>query len=99
MQIVVGFYLEQSVHEDVTNEHKGANNTMNQIDIILLIIAQKHLNIETLETRRSDKQDFYDLAVWNIKDALQAAFMAGCEVGATVSIATEAEAATKTKQA
>lgn len=41
------------------------------------LIAQKHLRIETLETRNSDGLDFHDVAVWNIKDALEAAFEAG----------------------
>ena len=52
---------------------------MNQIDTILTLIAQKHLSIETLETRRSDRLDFHDTAVWCLKDALEAAFQAGVE--------------------
>ncbi len=40
-------------------------------------IAQKHLGIETLETRMSDRLDFHDLAVWSIEAALKAAFEAG----------------------
>ena len=50
---------------------------MNQIDTILTLIAQKHIDIETLETRHSDRLDFHDLAVWNIKAALEAAYLAG----------------------
>ena len=52
---------------------------MNQIDTILTQIAQKHLGIDTLETRRSDRLDFHDTAVWCLKDALEAAFQAGVE--------------------
>jgi hypothetical protein len=37
-------------------------------------IAKKHLNIETLETRKSDSLDFHDVAVWALKDALQEAY-------------------------
>ena len=48
-----------------------------QLDSILNQIAQKHLDIETLETRHSDRLDFHDVAVWGIKEALQAAFEAG----------------------
>ena len=35
------------------------------------------LDLETLETRNSDRLDFHDLAVWEIRDALQAAYDAG----------------------
>lgn len=50
---------------------------MNQLDTTLTQIAKKHLDIETLDTRHSDGLDFHDIAVWCIKDALQAAFEAG----------------------
>ena len=40
-------------------------------------IARKHLGLETLETRNSDDLDFTDQAVWNLKEALEAAFCAG----------------------
>lgn len=40
-------------------------------------IAATSLGIETLETRRSDRLDFHDLAVWNIRAALEAAYLAG----------------------
>lgn len=40
-------------------------------------IARVHLRIDTLETRRSDSLDFYDWAVWNIRAALEAAYLAG----------------------
>ncbi|HPW05314.1 MAG TPA: hypothetical protein PK173_14000 [Dokdonella sp.] len=66
---------------------------MNQIDTILTLIAQKHLGIETLETRRSDSLDFHDAAVWCIRDALEAAFKAGVEVGISLPKPTEAEIA------
>lgn len=44
-------------------------------------IAQTILGLETLDTRNSDRLDFHDLAVWNIKAALQAAFEAGQKAG------------------
>lgn len=50
---------------------------MDHIDNILTKIAQEHLDIETLKTRNRDVLDFYDLPVWRIKVALQAAFDAG----------------------
>ena len=40
-------------------------------------IAQTHLNIDTLEERKSDSLDFHDVGVLNIKAALEAAFEAG----------------------
>ena len=44
-------------------------------------IAQTILGLETLDTRNSDRLDFHDLAVWDIKAALQAAFEAGQQTG------------------
>ena len=54
---------------------------MTQIDTIFTLIAQKHLRIDTLETRHSDRLDFHDVAVWCLRDALEAAFNAGVEQG------------------
>jgi hypothetical protein len=44
---------------------------------LLSDIAKKFLGVATLDTRNSDTQDFYDLAVWSIKAALAAAYEAG----------------------
>ena len=55
---------------------------MSQIDTILTLIAEKHLGIDTLQTRHADSLDFHDTAVWCLKDALEAAFKAGVELGA-----------------
>ena len=57
---------------------------MNQIDTILTLIAKKHLGLETLQTRNADSLDFHDTAVWCIRDALQAAFNAGVELGVSM---------------
>ena len=65
--------------------------SQNQIPTILTLIAHKHLGIETLETRNTDRLDFYDCAVWCIRDALEAAFKAGVELGASMPKATESE--------
>ena len=46
-------------------------------DELFTLIAQKHLGVETLETRKSDGLDFHDVAVWSLKAALDAAFEAG----------------------
>ena len=66
---------------------------MCQIDTILTLIAQKHLGIETLQTRNADSLDFHDTAVWCIRDALEAAFKAGVELGTSIPKATEGEIA------
>ena len=66
---------------------------MNQIESLLTLIAQQHLGIETLQTRSSDRLDFHDTAVWCLKDALEAAFKAGVELGASMPKATEVEIA------
>lgn len=50
---------------------------MDQLDNILALIAQEHLDIETLETRNRDALDFHYLPVWHIKAALRAAFESG----------------------
>ena len=42
-------------------------------------IATTILDLETLETRNSDSLDFNELAVWQIKEALEAAYKAGQE--------------------
>ena len=54
---------------------------MNHLEQLLTQIAQQHLDVETLETRRSDRLDFHDLAVWSLKAALEAAYQAGVEQG------------------
>jgi len=40
-------------------------------------IAREVLDLETLETRKMDSLDFHDLAVWEIRKALEAAYNAG----------------------
>lgn len=40
-------------------------------------IALSTLDLETLETQNSDSLDFHDIAIWRIKDALEAAYAAG----------------------
>ena len=46
-------------------------------DAQLMEIAERHLFLETLETRNWDRLDFHDVAVWAIRSALEAAFEAG----------------------
>ena len=54
---------------------------MRNIEQLLTQIAQTKLGIESLETRQSDSLDFHDVAVWCLRDALEAAFNAGVEQG------------------
>ena len=44
---------------------------------LLQRIAAEHLFVETLETRNSDRLDFYDVSVWGIRQALIDAYEAG----------------------
>ena len=46
-------------------------------DALFTELARKHLFIETMETRYSDRLDFHDVSIWGIQDALEAAFEAG----------------------
>ena len=50
-------------------------------DQLLQRIAAEHLFVETLETRNSDRLDFYDVSVWGIRQALIDAYEAGRLVG------------------
>jgi hypothetical protein len=45
-------------------------------------IAKEILNLETLETRRMDSLDFHELSVWEIREALEAAYNVGRQAGA-----------------
>ena len=40
-------------------------------------IAKRVLRVDNLETRNSDRLDFHDLAAWQIREALAAAYEAG----------------------
>lgn len=40
-------------------------------------VARTQIGVETLETRKSDSLDFYDVSVWSIRSALQAAYELG----------------------
>lgn len=40
-------------------------------------IARAHFGVETMADRGSDSLDFYDVAIWSIRHALEAAYLAG----------------------
>ena len=44
-------------------------------------IAFDHCFVETLTTRHSDRLDFYELSVWALKSAIEAAYAAGVHMG------------------
>ena len=48
-----------------------------RMDATIQKIAREILDLETLETRNSDSLDFHDMAVWEIRKALEAAYEAG----------------------
>lgn len=50
---------------------------MNDLDRTLAEIAEQHLGIETLEEQHSDSLDFHEVAVWDVRAALAAAYAAG----------------------
>jgi hypothetical protein len=47
------------------------------IEDALTGIARRYLNVPTLEARHSDSLDFHECAVWSLKGALEAAYLAG----------------------
>ena len=53
------------------------NNTDDRTSRKITEIALESLNIESLETRNRGDLDFHELAVWQIKEALEAAYQAG----------------------
>ena len=54
---------------------------MTKKEKIISEIAKSTLGLETLEVRNSDSKDFYNLAVWEIEEALSKAFDAGVNMG------------------
>lgn len=44
---------------------------------ILTKIVKNRIGAETLETRNSDRLDFYDISVWALKEMLEQAYEAG----------------------
>ena len=50
-----------------------------EVDRKLAKIAKQVLRIPTLDSRRSDRLDFHEVSVWNVKQALLQAYLAGRE--------------------
>jgi hypothetical protein len=54
---------------------------------ILTGIAQKNFtDFETLEIRKSDDLDYHVVSVWEIRNALEDAFIAGMTTGANLNL-------------
>ena len=53
------------------------SQTPYEVTVALAVIAEKILNIPTLEVRMQDSLDFYEVAVWEVKAALEAAYQVG----------------------
>lgn len=53
------------------------NAQPNTRDTTLAAIAAEALNIPTLDTRRSDRLDFHEVAVWSLREAFERAYEAG----------------------
>ncbi len=47
-------------------------------------LAKEFLQMETLETRNSDRLDFKEVSVWGVKAALEAAYSLGVMRGMTI---------------
>ncbi len=52
---------------------------MSHNEELITKIANDVLNIETLETQNSDDKDFHNVAVWEVKEALEKAFALGID--------------------
>lgn len=55
--------------------------TREEFELLLETIAREHLLIWTLHERKSDRLDFHSVAVWNVREALTAAYEAGRKIG------------------
>jgi hypothetical protein len=57
-------------------EYKEKHMTTEQLEQLFANIAAQELNIDTLKTQNSG-QDFHEVAVWCVRNALAAAYTAG----------------------
>lgn len=70
----------------VTNEVAQENTQrLSSVDGIITELARREFRVSTLETRSSDSLDFYDVAVWMIKDGLTAALHMGMTMAAQLN--------------
>jgi hypothetical protein len=76
-QKVLAIRGHQSGTGGLATHQEIAMSNQAKSDQIISQIAQKHLGIETLRVRHSDRLDFHDCGVASIEAALKAAFEAG----------------------
>lgn len=57
--------------------HKDTDMTAKTTKKELENIARSVLGLDTLATQNSDRLDFHEVAVWQIQEALEAAYKAG----------------------
>ena len=56
-----------------------------QREKIFTRIAKEHLGLPTLQTQKSDRLDFREVAVWSVVDAFEVVFQAGVKSGQSAS--------------
>ena len=47
----------------------------------LFVIAKESLGVKRFEVKNSDSLDFYNVSIWNIKEALIRAYLVGLDRG------------------
>jgi len=67
----------KTMRDLVTRQRRIEKAIAGNKDATIRLIANDVLGIETLDARKSDSLDFHDLAVWQIRKALEAAYEAG----------------------
>ncbi len=68
---------DKTMRDLVTRQRRIEKAIAGNKDATIRLIANDVLGIETLDARKSDSLDFHDLAVWQIRKALEAAYEAG----------------------
>ena len=68
---------DKTMRDLVTRQRRIETAIAGNKDATIRLIANDVLGIETLDARKSDSLDFHDLAVWQIRKALETAYEAG----------------------
>lgn len=75
VRLCVDMVLVWCDYRGVREKAMTKQSTINQLEQI----ARKHLYVDTLQERKSSDLDFHEVAVWNLREALEAAYRAGAE--------------------
>jgi hypothetical protein len=73
----VGFDRAREIHLATPAEDAAEPEADTAAEQAVTEVARRLLRLDTVETRNADALDFHELAVWQIKEALAAAFAAG----------------------